>query len=224
VAIIKLAISVLTALALMAQASFDYFGVQRDIFAGFAGNVEALERAMAACERALAENPKHPHALVWHGIGLIVRAGRDPQQAPTLMVKAMAEMDEAVKLDDPGDLGVRIPRGAVLMAMTRQMPDSPTRQEWLERGRGDFQYAFDLQTKAGVLDSIGTHPLGELLQGLGDAYSRQGKPDDAQKYYEMIQAKLPNTEYAKRAAQWMDARQPLPATQTACVGCHTVRR
>lgn len=222
-AIIKFARSVLTALALMAQASFDYFGVQRDMFAGLAGNLDALNRAMAACERTLTENPKHAQALVWHGIGTMVQAWRDPQQAPALTQKAIAEMDEAASLD-PGDLGVRIPRGAVLMAMARQMPESPAGQGLLDRGRGDFQFAFDMQSKAGQLETIGTHPLGELLQGLGNAYSRQGKPDEAQKYYEMIRARLPDTEYAKRAAQWMDTRQPLPAEQTACVGCHTVRQ
>jgi tetratricopeptide (TPR) repeat protein len=223
VAIVKLAISLLTALALMAQATFDYLGVQRDIFAGFAGDMEAFTRAMAACERTLAEHPKHSQAMVWHGIGTLFLASRNPQQAPALMQKGVAEMNEAASLD-PDDLGVRIPRGSVFMGMARQLPDSSFSQDLLERGRQDFQYAFDLQTKAGMLDSIGRHPLGELLQGLGDVYSRQGKPDEAQKYYVMIQAKLPDTEYAKRAAQWMDTRQPLPAAQTACVGCHTVRQ
>ena len=87
-AIIKFALSVLTALALMAQASFDYFGVQREMFAGLAGNLDALNRAMAACERTLAENPKHAQALVWHGIGTMAQAWRDPQQAPALTQKA----------------------------------------------------------------------------------------------------------------------------------------
>src|SRR5207253_7344063 len=102
------------------------------------------------------------------------------------------EMDKAVQLDDPDDLGVRIPRGAVTMAMARSMSDSPMRTEMLERGRTDFQHAFDLQSKAGQLEAIGTHPLGELLQGLGDVYSRLGKPDEARKYYQMLQAKLPD--------------------------------
>ena len=96
------------------------------------------------------------------------------------------------------------------------------RTEMLERGRTDFQYAFDIQSKAGQLDTIGTHPLGELLQGLGDVYSRLGKTDDARKYYEMVQTKLPDTEYAKRAAQWMTTGQQLPAAQSGCVGCHMV--
>jgi hypothetical protein len=66
--------------------------------------------------------------------------------------------------------------------------------------------------------------LGELLQGLGDVYSRQGKTADAEKYYAMILERLDGTEYAKRAAQWMRTKQPLPAAQAACVGCHTGSR
>jgi hypothetical protein len=47
------------------------------------------------------------------------------------------------------------------------------------------------------------------------------KPAEAQKFYELIQSKPPNSEYAKRASLWMETRQPLPTAQTACIGCHT---
>jgi hypothetical protein len=87
----------------------------------------------------------------------------------------------------------------------------------LEKARLDFQYTFDLQT-----DNLptGEHPLGELLQALGDIYSRQGKLDDAGKYYELLQGRLPSTEYGRRAAEWLKTRQPLPAAQSGCLGCH----
>jgi len=174
-AIIRLVLSMLMALALMADVPFDYFGVQRDMFAGLAGNVDAMERAMAACEKALAENPKHAQALVWHGIGTLARSSRDPQQAAVLFARGLTEMDQAATLE-PGDLGVRIPRGAVLMGIARQMPESPMRQELLERGRGDFQFAFDMQARLGTLDTIGTHPLGELLQALATPIAGKASP------------------------------------------------
>jgi hypothetical protein len=59
------------------------------------------------------------------------------------------------------------------------------------------------------------------LCAIGDTYSRMGKPEEAEKYYKKIQTALPGTEYAKRAAQWMETKQPLPVSQTGCVGCHT---
>ena len=100
---------------------------------------------------------------------------------------------------------------------TRQMPP-PFSQRMLEKARADYQRVFDLQQDR--LDRIGAHPLGELLQGLGDIYSRQEKTDEAEKYYGMIQQMLKETEYARRAALWMQTKQPLQAEQTACVGCH----
>ena len=39
------------------------------------------------------------------------------------------------------------------------------------------------------------------------------KPAEAQKFYELIQSKPPNSEYAKRASLWMETRQPLPTAQ-----------
>src|SRR5262249_30281967 len=52
---------------------FDYL-VGEDYFAGLAGDQAALERAIKVCEEALAKNPKHAEALVWHGSGLMLRS------------------------------------------------------------------------------------------------------------------------------------------------------
>jgi len=48
---------------------FDHV-VRNDFFAGFAGDEEALERAMKVSGETLAANPEHAEALVWHGAGL----------------------------------------------------------------------------------------------------------------------------------------------------------
>jgi len=211
------------ALTAAAQAPFDYFAIQRDVFAGFAGDASALARALAACEQVLAENPDHPQALVWHGVASLAAARQRPEQRAELRQRALAEMDRAVTLK-PDDPGVRIPRGSILIGFAQLAQDPVQRQALLERSRSDFQFAFDEQNRAGRLDAIGTHPLGELLQGLGDIYSRLGNATEAQKYYALILAKLPTTEYAARATQWMASRQPLPPAQTGCIGCHTTAR
>ena len=54
---------------------FDYL-VRGDFFAGMAGNQARFDKAMKVCEDALAKNPDHAEALVWHGGGLIWRAGQ----------------------------------------------------------------------------------------------------------------------------------------------------
>src|SRR5215475_4110678 len=46
---------------------FDYL-VREDMFRGFAGDTAALERAMALCERRLAEDPNKPRP--WCGMAL----------------------------------------------------------------------------------------------------------------------------------------------------------
>jgi tetratricopeptide (TPR) repeat protein len=218
----QIGIAMLAGAAVLAQVRFDYL-VRNDLFAGFAGNEEALKRGMATTERALAENPNHPEALVWHGAGNLFLAGREfqkgnAQKGQEMFQNAVAEMDRAVKLE-PDNIGVRIPRGASVMSAARNMGDSPYSRALMESARDDFQRAFDLQEK--WLDKMGVHPLGELLQGLGDIYSRLGRTEDARKYYTMIQARLKDSIYAKRAAQWMETQKPLPVAQTGCVGCHT---
>jgi tetratricopeptide (TPR) repeat protein len=191
------------------------------------GDREALARAMQKCEQVLKDNPDHAEAMVWHGAGFFFHAGREFQQGNQekgieLYTKGMAEMDRAVQLS-PDHIGVRIPRGAALLAAVRAMPESnPVRKELLERTLADHQRAFDLQKDR--LDSLGAHPLGELLFALADAYSRSGDAASARLYYEMILTKLKDSPYAKRAAMWIETRQPLPIAQTVCIGCHTPAR
>ncbi len=113
--------------------------------------------------------------------------------------KAFAEMDRAVTLA-PKQVGVRIPRGAVLLAATAYRPMSEQVKAELRRAVDDYQTAFDEQK--GTLDKMSEHALGQLLLGLGDGHSRLGNTNQARVYFEMLEAKLPGTEYAKRAASW----------------------
>ena len=220
-----LAVAVLAAAGfstLSAQERFDPFQVQLDVFAGMAGDESRLQRAMATTERELAANANNASALVWHGLGLAVSSQRDAQAgrldaAMAMLQKGFAEMARAVELE-PDNIGVRIPRGSALREISRSMPP-PMAASLLEEARSDFQHTFNLQKAR--LDEVATpHPLGELLQGLGDIYSRQGKTEEAATYYQMIQTRLPGTEYATRAAEWAATRQPLAPARTQCIGCH----
>ena len=49
--------------------------IRDDFFAGLAGDQARLDQAMQVCEQALAVNPDHAPALVWHGSGLTVQGG-----------------------------------------------------------------------------------------------------------------------------------------------------
>ncbi|MBM3740954.1 MAG: hypothetical protein FJW39_34885 [Acidobacteria bacterium] len=153
----------------LAAERFDHV-VRNDFFLGFAGNQEALARGMKTCEKILAEDPNHSEALVWHGSGLWGQAGAafqrgDREAGMELSQKGLAEMDKAVALA-PDNIGVRIPRGASLLAGARAMRDSPFRRSLFERALSDHQRAYELQKEH--IDGLGDHPKGELLFALAD--------------------------------------------------------
>jgi tetratricopeptide (TPR) repeat protein len=208
-----------------AQVRFDHV-VRNDFFAGFTGNSDALERGMKVCEQVLAENPNHAEALVWHGAGLFFRSSvhfraGDTAKGMELSNRGLAEMDKAVALA-PDDIGVRIPRGAALLTAARLMsPEVPIRAGLFQRALDDHQHVYNLHGKRGEMGKLGAHPLGELLQALGDVHSRLGNAAQAEKFYTELLERLPGTPYAKRASAWLETKQPLPPREAQCIGCHT---
>lgn len=203
-----------------AQQRFD-LKVRNDFFAGFAGDKEALAHGMKACEDALAADPKNAEAMVWHGSGVLVQAQQmfaagDSEKAIPVWTRGLQEMQTAVDLA-PDSIGVRIPRGAVLLTASHYIPDANMARPLIADGVSDYQRAYDLQKDR--FETLGTHPRGELLFGLADGYSRLGEQDKAAVYFDEIVKTLPGTAYAKRATAWQTTKS-LPVEQTGCVGCH----
>ena len=197
--------------------------VRTDFFAGFAGDEARLEKGMAACERALAENPKLAEALVWHGSGLTFQAGRafqrgDQQTGMELWTRGTREMDQAVALA-PDNVGVRIPRGAVLLTATRNMPP-PVAKPLLESALADYEHTLELQSASGTFAMLGDHPKGELLFGLAEGYSRLGQADKARTYFERLVKDAPNSGQTPKAREWLSSGTLPPSMGLGCVGCH----
>ena len=214
------AVVLITATGLMSQERFD-LKVRTYFFAGFAGDAASLEKGMKMCDEALAADPKNAEALVWHGSGLFYQAGqafqkRDSQNGMELWQRGLKEMDDAVALA-PDAVGVRIPRGATLITGSRFAPPDMARP-LIEKGVSDYQRAYELQGPD--LSRLGTHPRGELMIGLADAYSRLGDQEKAQQWFERIQMEMPGTPYAKSAATWLETKSLSPQ-QAGCLGCHT---
>src|SRR6185436_2602804 len=90
-----------------AQERFDY-EVREEMFRAFGGNEAALQSAMATIEAKLKEHPDHARAL---------EAG-DAAGARDLSAAGMADMDRALALE-PSNIGVLVPRAAVLLAVAR---------------------------------------------------------------------------------------------------------
>lgn len=205
---------------LMSQERFDY-KVRNYFFAGFAGDTASLEKGVKICEDTLASDPKNAQALVWHGSGVFFQAGRafqngDSQKGMELWQRGLKEMSDAVTLA-PNQLGVVIPRGAVVLTASQHVPPEMARP-LIQTGVQDFEKAYELQGPD--LSQLGTHPRGELMIGLADGYSRLGDQDKAQQWFERIQKEMPGTPYAKSAASWLETKTLAPA-QAGCLGCHT---
>jgi len=203
-----------------ANQRFDYL-VRADFFAGAAGDEARLARAMELCERTLADNPKHPEAMVWHGAGLLVRAGQafqkgDMATGGPLFDRGIKEMNEAVALA-PDNPGVLIPRAATLFEATRGMPSEMARP-LLQSAVVNYEHVLEIQQA--TWSKLGDHPRGELLFGLAEGSARLGDQEKARMYFERLMADAPTSGQAPRAKAWMETGTVPKANGLGCVGCH----
>jgi len=224
----KIALTVLLATAgivvtsVYAQERYDY-KVRNLFFAGFRGDTASLEKAMKITEDTLAAEPNHAEAKVWHGAGVFFRASvafrkGDLQNGAVLWQQGLDEMREAVGWE-PDNLGVRIPRGAVLLTASQSVPPQMAKP-LIETGIVDFEHAYELQKP--IFSTLGTHPRGELMIGLASAYDRSGQKEKAGEWFERIALQLPGTPYEKSAKLWLETKS-LPANQSGCLGCHVTQ-
>ena len=195
--------------------------VRNDFFAGFTGDKEALDRAMKMCEQVLAKNPKHAEALVWHGSGLLFISGQhfqkgDSKKGIELWTRGLKEMDEAVALD-PENVGVLIPRGAVLLGVSAQAPPE-FGKPLLEKGVGDYEKVLKIQQA--YFDKLSSHARGELLFGLAEGWHRRGDAEKARGYFERLLKEAKGSGRDKQAALFLE-KGSLPPGAQMCTGCHT---
>jgi tetratricopeptide (TPR) repeat protein len=193
--------------------------VRADFFAAFSGDMKRFERAMARCEEVLAADPNHAEAMVWHGSGVFFRAGLafqkgDIQNGMALYQKGLAEMQRAVEIA-PDNVGVRIPRGAVLLEATRQMPE-PQAKALVQIGVSDFEHTLKLQES--YFATLSDHAKGELLFGLADGWARLGDQQKAMQYFTRLTKDAAASGRATYAKAWLDGTPP--ANPGRCVGCH----
>jgi tetratricopeptide (TPR) repeat protein len=210
------------AAASFAQAPSDRFDLQvrGAMFNGFDGDEEAFDRAMALCEQRLAANPDDPEPLVWHGAGLMFRAGRafmagGREQGIAFARQGQEEMNRAVTLA-PEAIGVLIPRGAVLLGAAKGMPDGARARDYLRVAIGDFEKALNLQRP--YLAKLSTHAKGELLGALADGWARLDDTEKSRVYLQQVMDELPDSKYAVAAkARLANSADRNPIT---CLGCH----
>jgi tetratricopeptide (TPR) repeat protein len=215
-------LSVFVAVAVQAAAPerFDLM-VRADFFAGFAGDAARLQRAMEACEKTLAANPHHAEAMVWHGAGLLFQSGLafQRQDAPAgvdLWTRGLKEMDEAVAIA-PDNVGVLIPRGAVLLQASRRAPQDRARP-LVEQAVADYERALTIQGSS--FETLGDHPKGELLFGLAEGFSRLGRTDKARLYFDRLTKEAAGSGHTPAAQAWLETGALPASAPLGCVGCH----
>ena len=106
--------------------------VRGDMFAGFEGDEEAFDRALALCEKRLADNPNHAQALVWHGAATFFRGGRalaagGRDQALAFFRQGSAEMNRAVALSQIETPSFSLRTTPTLRPERSEVPNSPWR-------------------------------------------------------------------------------------------------
>lgn len=197
---------------------FDFL-VRQDFFDGMRGDAAALDRAQKLCEATLAKHPDHAEALVWHGAALAARSSQafaagDRGKGIELYTKALAEMDRAVTLA-PQSPGVRIPRGAVMLAMAPHVPE-PERTKLAERGVADYETTLAAQTS--YFTTLTLHSREQLLYGLTDGYAMLGETDKARATYERMRHEAAGSELLSRAAERAAGHEV--AGTAPCEQCH----
>jgi tetratricopeptide (TPR) repeat protein len=203
-----------------ARERFDFL-VRADFFAGFEGDQAAFERGMKTCEDALAKNPKHAEALVWHGGGLVFRASQqfqkgDVRQGMETWGRGLKEMDEAIALE-PENVGVLIPRGATLLVASRFARPETEARRLLQLAVGDYENVLRLQS--GYFAKLSGHARGELLFGLAEGRHRLGDEAKARAYFQRLADEAQGSARQKQAAAFLETGKLVASTQS-CVGCH----
>jgi hypothetical protein len=196
--------------------------VRADFFAGLAGDVAALERAMRLVEATLATDPRRPDVLVWHGSGLLAQAAQafqkgDGATGGRLWKRGLQEMNDAAATA-PDNVAVLIPRGATLLEVSRFVPDANESKALLETGVADYEKVLVLQTP--YFKHLSDHARGELLFGLGDGLHRLGQRDRARMYFERLLVESPASQYGSMAKEWLNNPSGASGRHRGCAGCH----
>jgi hypothetical protein len=219
VALILLA--VFAATFALAQQRFD-FKVREGMFAGFDGDREAFDRAMALVARTLEIEPDHAEALSWRGAGRLFLSGqafgrRDLAQGQTLSAQGLADLDRAVRLQ-PDSTSVRGARGPALMPFARNMrPFNRAEADRLTRlAMSDFE--FIVVANAAQWDRLSEHSRGELLGALAEGWLDLEEPAKAMPFLDRMIVELPNTSYSANAT--VRRADPAAGTALTCLGCH----
>jgi hypothetical protein len=113
---------------------------------------------------------------------------------------------------------VLIPRGAVLLEVSRSFPDLEEAKSLLLTGVRDYESVLRLQ--APYFKYLSEHARGELLFGLAEGLHRLGERTRARTYFERLLSEAKGSEYGRMADAWLTNPNASTTRRSGCVGCH----
>ncbi len=175
---------------------------RRKFFSVFAGKTDEFEQGMRELSAMLAKNPNDARALVWHGNGLMVRAGLlkfhgKPEEGRALLVESKQELDRAVALD-PDNVNILAMRAVTLYIAGKYWMDA-------DLPKGSWQAVIaDLEKSRRILGpermkKLSIHARGEILSELATAYTRTAQPGKARELWQEVEQAVPGSSYAEKA-------------------------
>ena len=118
----------------------------------------------------------------------------------------------------PTNVGVLVPRAAVLSAAARNVRDVDRATAFLRTAVGDYEKAVAVQSPS--FPQMSEHARGELLGGLADGWQRLGDEERSRGYLTRMVAELPGSPYADAATKWLVQKPMKSGPALTCVGCH----
>jgi hypothetical protein len=197
--------------------------VMADMFAGFAGDADALARGFRVIDAALARDPRDPQPLMWHATGTSFLAGQAARQgdlarARELGDQASRESEQAIALA-PDDEWVLVYYALEHIARAKHTDDRAAATRLLEQATAAYEHTEQIQKL--WFASLSVHDRGELLVGLADLWARRGNDVNARLYLARVTRELPGTIYATKARDWLDRRSPPDGRNGyTCLSCH----
>jgi hypothetical protein len=132
--------------------------------------------------------------------------------------RGLKEMDDAKRFE-PENIGVRIGRAPTLIGISQcgyGPADQPGRQ-LLESAASDCEQVLARQQPR--FPNLAMHNRGELLFGLGSAWSMLGDQAKTRSYLNRITVDCRGSSYEQEARTNLE-QKPIPVVKHECQGCH----
>ena len=196
--------------------------LREDMFAGLIGNDHVrLNIGLQKAYAILSENPDHLSALTWSCMGemaFALKAHEDGQEVEFTSRFADGKqcITRAVALG-PLHPGVYAVIGLTWSILAPRLPASIQAES--------YQAAYDawrkgLQLSRARFGSMPEHSRGEYLAANAQSALRAGHKEEALGYLAEMTTLLPDSEYARRAATWMNRNDLMEKATPSCRGCH----